>query len=364
MIRSAWMFVAFLCLLLFTTGRHFSLQVDSMYPQGSKKTLRILIIGDSNTEIGNITIPLKSLMDSLYGDYGTGYCTLNTNSMGRVPDNLWVECDTNWIRFDMRNDVVPEPPPYYSPDGLSISSNIAGAEISVHFQGEGIDLYYLNQPEGGTFSVTMDGIDKGSIKQKGSIPAAEKKSYKNLAPGAHVMILKAISGNVSLLGVDARKKNMKDSHRFILHKWGNGWASTKEFTEIDKNVFCTSLKKLNPDHVVILLGTNDHNLDHREADDVKKNLLEIISRIQQALPSSRVLIVSTFTTNTKEARELLPAYVDHSFPGAANETHSLYWNMNAWFGPYDPGKLPDGIHASETVGEKIAIELLHQLFYQ
>jgi hypothetical protein len=41
--------------------------------QKKRKDLRILMIGDSNTEIGNITMPLKALLDGSFGDYGTGF---------------------------------------------------------------------------------------------------------------------------------------------------------------------------------------------------------------------------------------------------------------------------------------------------
>ena len=105
--------------------------------QQKKQSLRILQIGDSNTEIGNITMPLKSLLNNEFGNYGSGYCTLNPNCMGRVPDSLSVQCDSNWIASEMRNEFRPEQPPYYSPDGLSISSSVAGAVTTVNFSGNG-----------------------------------------------------------------------------------------------------------------------------------------------------------------------------------------------------------------------------------
>jgi hypothetical protein len=264
------------------------------------KSLRILVIGDSNTEIGNITMPLKVFIDSAYGDYGTGYCTLNTNSMGRVPDSLTVQCDTNWIRFDMRNDWVPETGPYYAPDGLSISCAVPGAAVTVGFDGEGIDLYYLQDTEGGSFSVSIDGKKMATITHNQSIPCAAKATFNRLARGKHVMVIRVVTGKTTLFGVDARIKSAKDSRRFILHKWGNGWASTEEYANIDENVFITSLRELNPDKIVILLGTNDHNLDHRDAEGVKANLKTILSRIKKALPDAGVLVVSTFTTDGKE----------------------------------------------------------------
>jgi hypothetical protein len=326
-----------------------------------KKSLRILIIGDSNTEIGNITMPLKAIIDSAYGNFGTGYCTLNPNSMGRVPDSLSVSCDTNWIMSDMRNDWVPEPGPYYAPDGLSISSEKPGAAVTVRFNGTGIDLYYLQNQEGGRFTVLTDGRKKVTINTKFSLASTGKVQFRNLSSGWHTLTVKVNTGRVTLFGVDARRSDARDDVRFILHKWGNAWASTAEYTGIDRNVFKTGLQKLNPDKIVILLGTNDHGLDRRDAPAVRDNLKEIITRIHEALPSSGVIVVSTFATGDSEAQGLLPAYVAGAFPAAAREAQASYWDMSTWFGPYDPAKLDDGVHVNEAYGKKIAVELLNQL---
>jgi lysophospholipase L1-like esterase len=329
--------------------------------QQKKPSLRILQIGDSNTEIGNITMALKTLLDNEFGNYGTGYCTLNPNSMGRVPDSLSVQCDSNWIVSDMRNDVRPEQPPYYSPDGLSISSSVAGAVTTVSFSGSGMDLYYLQHPGGGVFSVEIDGMGKEIVKENGSIYSTKKLSYEKLPDGKQSLKIKVVSGKVILLGIDTKNKNWENSKRYILHKWGNGWAATSDYLNIDKKVFSTALQELDPNKIVILLGTNDYGLDRRNPADFKFNLKELISRIKEKLPDVEVLIVSTFSTDGEESKTILPLYVSKSFPEAAIETNSTYWDMNTWFGPWDREKLPDGVHVNEAYGKLIAAELFKRL---
>lgn len=352
--RSAVLRLMLTCFVLYAATPCLCSQSGNSSSGDLKKSMRILIIGDSNTEIGNITMPLKAMIDSKYGNSGTGYCTLNPSSMGRVPDSLSVNCDTNWIRFDMRDGWVPEPGPYFAPDGLSISSERPGATVTVRFNGTGIDLYYLQDQEGGRFNVSIDGRKKVTVNTKVSPASTGKVQYCNLSSGWHSMTVKVNTGRVTLFGVDARRADVKDDTRFVLHKWGNGWASTAEYTGIDRNVFITGLKKLNPDKVVILLGTNDHGLDRRDALTVRDNLKEIITRIHEALPSSGVIVVSTFATSDSEIQGILPGYVTTSFPGAAREAQASYWDMSTWFGPYDPAKLEDGVHVTETYGRTIA----------
>lgn len=353
--------MAFLFVVAFVAMLQTGAQTVADHSSKKKKGLRVLVIGDSNTEIGNITMPLKAIMDSVYGNYGTGFCTLNPNSMGRVPDSLTVLCDSNWFFFDMRNDFKPAPGPYYSPNGLSISSSTPGALTTVHFSGDAVDLYYLQSPQGGRFSVRINGVQKKIIDQRGNTYQTKKIELKGLEAGKQEVIIKNISGKVTLVGVDAYKLHRKKNFRSILHKWGNAWASSTDYLNINEDVFCSALCRLNPNRIIILLGTNDHNLDRKDPEDFKSNLKELILRIKKALPDSKVMIVSTFTPEGKETQTILHGYLTRSFPEAAKETHSSYWDMNSWVGSYDPQKLPDGIHVNAVYGKLIAVELYKQL---
>lgn len=326
-----------------------------------QKGMQVLMIGDSNTEHGNITMGLKDILDSIYGDYGSGFCTLNPNSTGRMPDSIAISCDSNWNFSDMRNDFTPAPGTYYSPNGLSISSAIAGAETVVHFPGDAIDLYYLQSQQPGQFSVMIDGKQKETIKQDTGACQTKKITFENIGPGNHIMTIKVISGDVMLIGVDAKKMSLKNDQRFIVHKWGNAWASSEDYLHIDEEVLSSALKELHPNKIVVLLGTNDYNLDQRSAADFKSNIKALIVRIKKALPHAPVLIISPFNTDGDLSKTILPTYLATSLPEAAKETGSFYWDMNNWFGPYDLQKLPDGVHVNAVYGKRIAEELFKQL---
>jgi len=317
------------------------------------KGMQVLFIGDSNTEIGNITIGLSEVLDSAYGDYGTGYCTINPHSVGLISDSLKINCDSGWTYFDMRDAMQPEQPPYYSPNGLSISSSKQGVTTTVEFNGDAIDLYYLQTKIKGSFIVLIDGIKKATIHSKGHSIKTKKIVIDNLNYGHHVMRIKNEGGNITLLGIDVKAGNAINK-RYVVHKWGNAWSSSQEFLGVDNKVFSTRLQLLNPTLVIILIGTNDYNLDNRSPENFKNNLEGLVVRIKKALPSVPVLIISTFDTEGEKAKTILSRYVTTSFPYAAKATGAYYWNMYKWFGSYNSEKLDDGVHVKRQYGKQIA----------
>lgn len=326
----------------------------------SAKGLQVLFIGDSNTEIGNITTGLSSIFDSIYGNDGSGYFTVNPNSMGLVPGNPTIECDSNWVYFDMRNAMQPEPAPYYSPNGLSIYSSAKDATTIIQFSGEAIDLYYLQTQTAGDFFASVDGGEKIKVGCKGSLQT-KKISLHAPGKGQHKLMIENAGGTITLLGVDIKTNNTQTGKRHIVHKWGNAWASSEDIKGIDETVFNTALQVLQPNLVVLLIGTNDYNLDDRSPVDFKNNLTTIITSIKKAHPGLPVMIVSTFDTDGEKAKALLPQYVASSFPEAARETRSYYFNLYKWFGSYSVEKLPDGLHVNKAYGKKIAEQLYREI---
>lgn len=326
--------------------------------------IRLLLIGDSNTEIGNITCPLKMMIDSLYGNSGSGYCTLNTNSIGKMPEGLTVSLDSAWTTHDMRDGWVPEEPPYLAPDGLCISSSRKNASVRIRFSGRGIDLYYLDSPSKGVFTVSIDGKRKALVRTGGISHKTAKTTISALTEGDHEAVITLKSGRVTLLGFETRKGNPDARPGSTVHKWGNSWASSREYTMIDSTVFSSALTELRPTNVVIMLGTNDHNLDKRDPVEVRNNLEQIINRIKTAVPGTGILLVSTISTEGSETQELLPLYLAVSYPEAAQKNGTEYWDMNEWFGHFTPEKLPDGVHISEQHGRMIAERMLKRVLKQ
>jgi Leucine-rich repeat (LRR) protein len=332
----------------------------------------ILIIGDSNTEQGFIT---HSLADSLLAyvgassSMGTGYIPINSGFYevrdGRVPD-VKTSYSDSWKLMDMFEG-TRLPPPYLSPSGHWLVSSTAGAVATVTFAGNGVDVYWLSNTNGGEFSIIIDNVAKDTLNTNGS-RSVQKTNIKGLNSGNHTMQLKVLSvpssGNVTLLGFDGRNDISGITNRSVVHNWGNGYSASIDFMKIDSAVFATGLQKLDPDVVLLLIGTNDHLQDKRSAPEFKANLKVILNRIKAAGFENRVLLVSTYMTHTGDGSGavFIPQYRATSWPEAAKETSVSYWDMSTWFGDDDAQWLYfDGCHCWDVCGKRIAPEMLRQI---
>jgi hypothetical protein len=329
---------------------------------GQNQGVSILIIGDSNTEHGFITLALADTLHKYFGvdTMGTGYIPFDSSFYairnGRYAGVTIGYSTTSWTRMDMNEGTRLKTYPYLSPNGQWLLSSIVNANATVVCPGNGIDVYWLSQSLGGSFSIAIDNTIYDTISTTGST-SVQKTSITGLATGRHTILLKVISvpaqGNVTLLGFDARTDIDGQMKRLVVHNWGNGYCTTSDFLKIDSTIFVTGLKKLAPDIVVVLLGTS--------ATDFKNNLITIINRVKASGATSKILLVSTFMTNDTYGPTYLPLYQATSWPEAASGTESKYWDMCAWFGPYKAATMNGTVHCNSVGGKLIANEMLKQI---
>jgi hypothetical protein len=334
------------------------------------RSASILVIGDSNTEHGFITLALADTLHRYFGidAMGTGYIPFDS-SFYAIRYNRYTGVaigysTASWSTMDIYEGTRLATRPYLSPNGQWLKSTSVNAAATVTFSGNGIDVYWLSQNLGGSFSIAIDNSIRDTIATTGAT-AVQKTSLMGLAEGRHTIIFKVTSvpaqGNVTLLGFDARNDIDGLVKRSVVHNWGNGYCTTADFLKIDSTVFVSGLQQLAPDIVVVLLGTNDYYIDQRSAAEFKTNLKNIVARIKAAGFTSKILLVSTFMTTDTYGPDFLPLYQATAWPQAASETDSRYWDMCAWFGPYKAANMNGTVHCNAAGGRLIANELLQHI---
>lgn len=320
--------------------------------------MTVLVIGDSNTEIGHVTGELARLFEQQHGYHGTGYRSLNaTVGLGQgYRSGLAITNDAGWQSLTMLWP-QPAPKPYLAPDGAWVRSTTPGAQTTVTFTGNGVDVYWLAERDGGAFTASIDGETNQTVETGAAARSVRRTRLTGLPNGSHTLTLTVVRGPVTLLGVDARA----GERRAVVHKWGKGWATTKDFLDVDPEVFRSALELIAPEVVVIMLGTNDHNLAHHNRDQFADHLSALVKRVRAALPTARVLLVSTPQIKGTWTNLALQQYLE-ILPLVAAENSAAFWDMSAWLGPFDPARfMADGIHFNEVGGRLVASELIKQL---
>ncbi len=314
--------------------------------------MNVLVIGDSNTEYGHITGQLEEILEGNSGRFANGYRPLSANFLCGFRNGVYIKNDGKWTRHDMTDS---NPPATASPCGIWISTETAGAATSVRFKGTGADFYYLKQPGGGVFTIETDGCETIRVDTAGDTLTSAKVSLRGMASGkTNTVKLIAQSGKVTLQGFVQKGNECKEG---VVHNWGNAAANSKQFAAIDETLFKTALKELDPDYVVILLGTNDAFPASTEV----RYLSTIVQRVQSALPNARLLLTSTFDVDLPIPRQSMATYLTDGYPVVARNTGCAYWNMHDWFGPFDASRMLDACHCNDAGGRAIAEEMLKQL---
>lgn len=335
-----------------------------------KEPIQILQIGDSNTEFGYLTMNMKSILDEQYGDCGTGFVTLNGSSyFQKAPANIHFSYSGSWWEEDtarggIHGRIVD------SPNGLYVHGRGTESSLNIQFVGSKIDLFYLSWGGAGNFTATLDGVEQGTVVQ--SQPNdynTHKATYDAGKYGRHELVIRPTDDrDINFYGADVHIGRDKD--RTVIHTWGNAEATSNDYAILTDSIFTSALQLLDPDKVVVLLGTNDHGAleKPRPAADVQADLLTILNRTKKALPEAEIWLLSTFDTNdpakNPASRDMLREYWRSSFPNAAEAAGVQFWDMGQWFGEYDSNKMFDAWHVNDRYGRVIMEELFNKLVPQ
>lgn len=321
-------------------------------PTGEEdRPLHILQIGDSNTEFARITQSMNQILKEEYGSYGDGFLTLCKDYINIAPENFSIEYGGHWYQYDLVYGAGELQAAQDTPFGLYAQSRTSGDTITVQFAGSAVDLYYLSWAGAGTFRVLIDGQDCGEVVQTSGEFVTKKAVYEGLSYGLHTMVIQNVSGVINFYGADYRVDEVVS--RKNISTWGKAGIQAKQYAvDLNETVFKTALTQLNPDVVMILLGTNDNGWSACPADTLEGYLDTIIKRVKDSVPEAEIWVVSTF--ETANSKEILHSYWDTAFPQAAQKNGVHYWSMGEWFGPYTTKQMADGWHSNLQSSAKIA----------
>lgn len=247
---------------------------------------RITHYGDSPTTADLITGDIRAQLQADFGDAGHGFILLA---------KPWAWYQHRSVSLDSSGWQILPATHFETKDGLFglggvsfTGSSSSHTRVQLADPGQShFELYYLQQPDGGTVTVTSDAKAVAEIPTAGDANTPGFAEF-DVAGGASELELRP-EGQVRLFGLTAEKP----VPGVVYDSLGlNGASITVLSHMFNQQHWAAELRRRNPNLVVINYGTNEADFDSFVDKQYEKELREAIRRVRAALPSASVLVMS------------------------------------------------------------------------
>lgn len=289
--------------------------------------VRISIFGDSITADDHIVERLRAVLGARFGNGGPGFVHPIPLAMSA---NKGVK---RWGGKGWRASGIAHPPP---PDRLygyggAFAETKSGGTLTFRptRTATSADVYFLEQPGGGSLEVTIDGKKHPTIATRG---AKRTSGFARIDVGApfRSLTLKA-RGKVKLFGVD-----LEGERGVVVDNVGVKNATAKSWYRIRRDHWQEQIAHRDPDLVVVLIGANEAGwLAGRAAGpDYDAVMSRMLAPVRAA--DAPCLVIATFDqvdfkkTKLPQRRSIAPMVASQR--KAALEAGCAFWDAYAWMG--------------------------------
>jgi lysophospholipase L1-like esterase len=234
-------------------------------------------------------------LQSRFGDGGHGYVAVVRPSKFYRPMAMTVESSRGW-KVEHAQTREGRDDGYYGLMGASAATSkkrsygrVIPIEVEREAAGEKTqyDLYYLRQPKGGRFKLSIDGEAVATISTKA----------KEVAPGYHTLVRKAGphkvevaplgDGEVRLFGMTVEN----DQKGVVVDTLGIGGTRASNQLKWNEHVWSDNLRRRAPDLIVLAYGTNESVDEDQPIEVYKRQLREVLARLQRAAPGVSCMLI-------------------------------------------------------------------------
>lgn len=333
---------------------------------------RIVHYGDSPTTADLITGDVRRLLQHRFGDAGHGFSLV---------DKPWAWYEHRDVGLRGTGWTITAASQAGKSDGLF---GLGG----VSFQGSGesssqivlrdpshttIEVDYLEQPDGGNFSLLADGVVLGGVRTEGAARASEFATFHLPAAGARSIEIRAY-GTVRIFGVILGKPGPGISYDSL----GMNGAHVAVLGHVfNERHWAEQLQHRRPDLVIVNYGTNESGFASFVGGTYEKELRVVVARIRKAVPGVSLLLMSPMDRGERAPSgeivtlATIPKLVAIQ-EQVARDTGSAFFNtfdamggngtMARWYEGHPRMVAADFIHPSPA-GAKLVGTLLYQALY-
>jgi lysophospholipase L1-like esterase len=272
--------------------RRFKNSVDDAADPKGGRGLVILQLGDSHTSADFLSGELRRRLQARYGNGGAGYIIAGRPHTGVRTSALKVAASPGWTyKAIQKSDNISE----FWLSGFNAITAAPGETLTFTSENpvtfDSIEIEALRQPGGGAIDIMMDGKVKSSFDLTAN---AIEPIVLRLTPDGEptdqvrqIEIKTQTSGAVSIASVAVFNKRSGVSYNSI----GYPGATIDILNKFDHALMADDLRRLNPQIVVLVFGTNEASNTFLDAARYEQKYVKVLDKIKAALPSAAIVIV-------------------------------------------------------------------------
>lgn len=306
--------------------------------------VKVLVTGDSWGELPPLSQAIADRLYALFGKSADGWVSVNAGTA--TLNGITATLIGVWTQYDASTAGIA-PAHGCGIDGKSISTtatdgrylvgNITSTEVEIFYQDLNGYFEYKESDSGTWKTVTCTNTDTTkSVKITG---------MANIARTIEVRTTAANTGTVQIHGLYFTRDSVSGA---ILNKCGNA-GSIAQNLAVFSNKIGYYATKMDPDVVVIILGTNDYRVGITVA-DFERHLTTLINAYRTAVPNVGIILFAPAQTNGVATIPLVNFRNSMARLSASLgcEFYSLYDEFGTWAQMNALGAFDDDFHLSTS----------------
>lgn len=244
--------------------------------------VHILQYGDSHTASDDWANAMRLAMQAKFGFGGPGFALAGHPFLGYRRFDVtgsgspfWVTEGTAGHPGDGR----------FGLGGVSITSRRANEHVTFDVECDSLRLFYMTQPGGGDFVLSVDGSPTQNVSTDGPFAAAYL-AYST-QPGLHRYSIRTVSAKpVRLFGWTADKRSGVSYETL-----GINGAQAPMILDWDDEIFASNMGQRKPVLVILEYGTNEALNPRFTVEGYQLQFAQVIAKIRGAAPLASILVV-------------------------------------------------------------------------
>jgi lysophospholipase L1-like esterase len=242
----------------------------------------VLQYGDSHTASDDWANTMRLAFQAKFGNGGPGFAFAGHPYKGYRRFDV---SGTNTLAWVTEGTVGHPGDGRLGLGGVSITSHRAGDMVTFDANSDNIRLFYMKQPGGGDFVISIDGTAAQTVATEGELEAAYLAL--EIQAGQHHYEIRTTSARpVRLFGWAADKQT-----GVTWETLGINGAQAPMILDWDEAVFASNMSARRPALIVLEYGTNEALNPRFTVEGYRQQFAQVLAKVRRTAPLASILVV-------------------------------------------------------------------------